>query len=114
MLLTTEPDAAREECQKKRKKEKEGKKEKKALHVPPSGRHRPQMKLYETIPIDNKANFYGSDKYVIMFSGAFQILSQSINHTGNFLSPPPPSATPATTHPPLYHPPCLTYLRGSI
>lgn len=38
-------------------------------------------------PIDNKANFYGSDKYVIMFSGAFQILSQSINHTGNFPSP---------------------------
>lgn len=35
--------------------------------------------------VDNKANFYGSDKYVIMFSGAFQILSQSIKRSGNFI-----------------------------
>ncbi len=45
--------------------------------------------------IDNKANFYGSDKYVIMCSGAFQILSQSINYHANFI-------------------PVLTYLHGNI
>lgn len=45
--------------------------------------------------IDNKANFYGSDKYVIMCSGAFQILSHSINYHANFI-------------------PVLTYLHGNI
>lgn len=46
-------------------------------------------------PVDNKANFYGSDKCVIMCSGAFQILSQSINYGANFI-------------------PVLTYLHGNI
>ena len=53
------------------------------------------MKLYQNRSIDNKANFYGADTYVIMCSGAFQILSQSIKHHANFI-------------------PVLTYLHGNI
>jgi hypothetical protein len=51
----------------------------------PSGRHRTENEDVQNHSIENKANFYGSDKYVIMFSGAFQILSQSINHSANFI-----------------------------
>ena len=79
MLLMTEPDAGREE-------EGEGECEKK-LSMFPIWKASPPNEVVQNHPIDNKANFYGSDKYVIMFSGAFQILSQSINHTDNFPSP---------------------------
>lgn len=59
----------------------------KKLSTLPIWKASPSNEVVQNHPIDNKANFYGSDKYVIMFSGAFQILSQSINHTGNFPSP---------------------------
>ena len=61
----------------------------------PSGKTSSLNEVVQNHSVDNKANFYGSDKYVIMCSGAFQILSQSINYRANFI-------------------PVLTYLHGNI
>lgn len=67
----------------------------KKLSTLPIWKASPPNEVVQNHPIDNKANFYGSDKYVIMCSGAFQILSQSINYHANFI-------------------PVLTYLHGNI